>query len=78
MFGRNTVPFPVYFNLFLGKLLRREITLLLYFGAKFSRKCTLSLYFPANDIKPTKRLSIFNRDKMKKIETCMGIEPSNF
>jgi hypothetical protein len=47
------VPFPGYFNLFPGKLLCREITLLLYFPAKISRKFTLSLYFPANDKNPT-------------------------
>jgi hypothetical protein len=47
------VPFPGHFNLFPGKLLCREITLLLYFLAKFSRKFTLSLFFPANERKPT-------------------------
>jgi hypothetical protein len=45
------VPLPGHFYLFPGKLLCREITLLLYFPAKFSRKFILSLYFPANDRK---------------------------
>jgi hypothetical protein len=61
------VLFPVHFNLFPGKLLCREITLQLYFAAKFSRKFTLSLYFPANNRKPTERLSFSAEIQWKKI-----------
>jgi hypothetical protein len=61
------VPFPGHFNVFPGKLLCREITLLLYFPAKFSTILTLSLYFPANDRKPTERLSFSTEIKWKKI-----------
>jgi hypothetical protein len=61
------VPFPCHINLFLGKLLCREITLLLYFSAKFYRKFTLSLYFPANDRKPIERLSFSTEIQWKKI-----------
>jgi hypothetical protein len=60
------VPFPSHFNLFPGKLLCREITLLLYLPAKFSRKFTLSIYFPANDRKPTERLSFSTEIQWKK------------
>jgi hypothetical protein len=61
------VPFPGHSDLIPGKLLCREITLLLYFPAKFCRKFTLSLYFPANDRKPTKRLSSSIEVQWKKI-----------
>jgi hypothetical protein len=39
-------PFPGHFNLFPGKLLCREIALLIYFPAKFSRKNTFVTLFP--------------------------------
>jgi hypothetical protein len=51
------VPFPGHLNIFLGKLLCKGNTLLLYFHAKIFRKFTFSLYFPANDRKPTERQS---------------------
>jgi hypothetical protein len=43
------VPFPCHLYLFPGKLLFREITLILYFPAIFSCEFTLSLYYPVND-----------------------------
>jgi hypothetical protein len=61
------VPFPGHFYLFPGKLLCREITSLLYCPENFSRKFTLSLYFPANDKKPTERLSFSTEIQLKKI-----------
>jgi hypothetical protein len=61
------VSFPGHFNVFPGKLLCKEITLLLYVQAKFSRKFTLSLYFPANDRKSNERLSFLTEIQWKKI-----------
>jgi hypothetical protein len=71
------VSFSGHFNVFPGKLLCREITLLLYFPAKFSRKSTLSLYFPANDRKPTERLSFLTEIQWKKLSR-VRLEPSTF
>jgi hypothetical protein len=61
------VSFPGHFNVFPGKLLCREITLLLYFTEKFSRKLPLFLYFPANDRKPTERLNFSTEIQWNKI-----------
>jgi hypothetical protein len=71
------VSFPGHFNVFPGKLLCIEITLLLYFPAKFSRKFTLSLYFPANGRKSTERQSFSTEIQWKKLAR-VRLEPSTF
>jgi hypothetical protein len=55
------VPFSGHFNLFLGKLLCREFTLLLYFPLEFLHEFILSIFF----LQMTEIKKFFSRETLE-------------